>query len=86
MLSSTIHFGPFRLTPAARLLECEGASVAMGSRALDLLIALTESPGKTLSTRELMQRVWPDQTVEIGNLRVHLTALRKALGASADGQ
>ena len=36
-----------------------------------------------MNRRELMDRVWPDVTVDESNLRAHITGLRKALG---DGQ
>ena len=37
-----ISFGPFRLMPAQRLLLHAGKAVPLGSRALDILIALVE--------------------------------------------
>jgi hypothetical protein len=37
--------GPFRLTPGKRLLEKEGLPVAIGSRALDILITLVNHAG-----------------------------------------
>ena len=83
MTSVTIRFGPFRLKPAERLLERDGASVPLGSRALDLLIALVERAGEVVSRRELIDRVWPDLVVEEANLRVHVASLRKVLGEGA---
>ena len=77
-------FGPFRLFAAERLLKQDGESVAIGSRALDLLITLIEQAGKVVSHKELIARVWPDVTVEDANLRVHIAALRKALGDGRD--
>ena len=84
MTAKSVQFGPYRLTPAERRLERAGAPVALGGRALDLLIALVERPGEVVSRRELMDRVWPEVTVEEGNLRVHVAGLRKAL-ADGDG-
>jgi predicted ATPase/DNA-binding winged helix-turn-helix (wHTH) protein len=85
MSGVVIRFGPHRLFPAERRLEREGRSVALGSRALDLLIALAERAGEVVPRRELMDRVWPDLTVEEANLRVHVAGLRKALGDGAEG-
>lgn len=78
-------FGPFRLLPAARLLERNGVPVPIGGRALDLLIALVEQAGDVVSSRDLLARVWPGVVVDPGTLRVQLTALRKALGDSPGG-
>ena len=78
-------FGPFRLAAATRLLYRDGEEVAVGSRQLDVLIALVERSGEVLSQRELMQRAWPNLVVEGVNLRVHIGHLRKILGDGRDG-
>jgi predicted ATPase/DNA-binding winged helix-turn-helix (wHTH) protein len=75
-----LSFGPFRLLPAQHLLLDSGKPVSLGSRALDILIALAERAGELVSNDELIARVWPDTFVEEGNLRVHVAALRRALG------
>jgi predicted ATPase/DNA-binding winged helix-turn-helix (wHTH) protein len=75
-----ICFGPFRLSTTERLLEKGGEPVQLGSRALDILIALVERPAEVVSKKELIARVWPDLVVDEGSLRFHILALRKALG------
>lgn len=78
-------FGPFRLSPARREIERDGVPLALGDRALDILIALVERPGEIVSHRDLTARVWRDLVVTPGNLRVHMSALRKALGDGRGG-
>lgn len=73
-------FGAFRLMPVERRLERDGEPVTLGSRALDILIALAEKPGEVLSKNELLRKAWPDLTVDESNLRFHIAGLRKALG------
>ena len=73
-------FGPFQLMPAQRMLLDDGKPVRLGSRALDILIALVEHAGETISREQLIARTWPDTVVDDGALRVHIAALRKALG------
>jgi DNA-binding winged helix-turn-helix (wHTH) protein len=80
-----ISFGAFRLLPNRRLLTKAGREVRVGSRALDILIALLEHPGKLVTRRELMERVWPDTVVVEANLNVNIAALRRALGDGQDG-
>jgi DNA-binding winged helix-turn-helix (wHTH) protein len=80
-----ICFGPFRLSVTERVLEKEGVRVRLGSRALDILIALVERPGAVVTKKELFSRVWPDLVVDEGNLRYHVSALRKALGVGGSG-
>ena len=75
-----VSFGPFHLNSAKRLLKRGGKPIRVGGRALDLLITLVERAGEVVGQRELISLIWPDVTVEDANLRVHLAALRKALG------
>jgi DNA-binding winged helix-turn-helix (wHTH) protein len=87
MLSkSQVCFGPFTLTPSERLLQRDGQPVRLGGRAFDILVALVESPGKTIRKTELIARVWPGMVVEEGSLRFHMVAVRKALGDGEDGK
>jgi predicted ATPase/DNA-binding winged helix-turn-helix (wHTH) protein len=78
-------FGPFRLFFAERLLKKAGEPLELGSRALDILIALVERAGEVVTRKELISRVWPDVIVDDANLRVHIAGLRKALGDGRDG-
>ena len=80
-----ICFGPFRLSVTERVLEKEGVRVRLGSRALDILIALVERPAEVVTKKELFAIVWPDLVVDDGNLRYHVLALRKALGEGRSG-
>ena len=79
-------FGSFRLNPAQRMLSEDGAPVRLGGRALDILAALTERAGETISKEELIARAWPETVVEEAALRVHVAALRKALGDGHAGK
>jgi predicted ATPase/DNA-binding winged helix-turn-helix (wHTH) protein len=80
---TNLQFGPFELSSKERLLRRGGEVLPLGSRALDILIYLAGRPGEVISKQELIDHVWPDVTVEDGSIRVHVAAIRKALG---DGQ
>ena len=79
-------FDGFTLDPSRRVLARDGDEVALGSRALDLLITLVEQAGEILSRDHLTSRVWPRTVVEESSLRVHMAALRRALGDGQDGR
>jgi DNA-binding winged helix-turn-helix (wHTH) protein len=81
--ASSILFGPFELNSSERTLRKADDVVPLGGRAFEILLALLDRPGEIVSKSDLIAKVWPDVTVEEGSLRVHLSALRKALG---DGQ
>ena len=91
--SFEIHFGPFQLLPQRHLLLKHGQPVALGSRALTLLIALASRPGELLEKNRLLGIAWPKTVVEECNLRTQIKTLRRALGgdesvyiATAPGQ
>src|SRR6476660_96975 len=73
-------FGSFRLLPDQRLLTEGDKPVRIGSRTLDLLIALVDRPGELVSKEELMALVWPNTHVEPCNLSVQIARLRHILG------
>ena len=85
MDDAAFTFGSFRLDPAERLLLKEGKPLRLGSRALEILVILVERAGETVLKDQLLRRVWPDTIVDEGALRVHLAALRKALGDGREG-
>jgi DNA-binding winged helix-turn-helix (wHTH) protein len=79
-----LAFGPFRLDPRRPVLQQAGQPVRVGSRALELLIVLVERAGETVSTDELLARVWPSE-VRLVTLRAHIASLRKILGDGKPG-
>jgi DNA-binding winged helix-turn-helix (wHTH) protein len=83
MDGDAISFGPFRLLAAQRLLLDGEKPVRLGSRAFDILAALIERAGEVVGKEELIARAWPQTFVEESNLKIQVSALRRALG---DGQ
>src|ERR1700745_2087248 len=79
-IQRNLQFGPFELSSRERVLLRSGVVLPLGSRALDILIYLAERPGEVIGKNELIDRVWSDVKVEEGSLRVHVAAIRKALG------
>src|SRR5882757_7054951 len=78
-----ISFGPYRLLAAQRLLLERDKPVRLGSRAFDVLAALVERAGEVVGKEQLIARAWPHTFVEESNLKIQVSALRRALG---DGQ
>jgi predicted ATPase/DNA-binding winged helix-turn-helix (wHTH) protein len=83
MDGQAISFGPFRLFAEQRLLLEGDRPVRLGSRAFDILAALVERPGEVVGKEQLIARAWPQTFVEESNLKIQMSALRRALG---DGQ
>lgn len=80
-----LRFGPYVFHLRQRLILDGDRPLRMGGRALDILRVLVERAGQVVSKDELIACVWPTSVVEDINLRVHIAALRRALG-EADGQ
>ncbi len=73
-------FGPFSFDPDRRTLTRDGQGTELGQRACTLLQALLAAQGQPVARATLLDEVWPDTTVEEGNLTVQIAALRKLLG------
>jgi DNA-binding winged helix-turn-helix (wHTH) protein/tetratricopeptide (TPR) repeat protein len=80
------QFGKFRFDPANHLLLSEDNPVSLTPKAFDVLLVLVENGRRLTSKEELMQKVWPDSFVEEANLTVNISALRKLLGKTEDGE
>ena len=75
------EFGRVRVLLRQRQLLADGVPVELGTRAFDLLVVLLEADGSLVTSEELVGRVWPGIVVSEGNLKVQVSALRRALGA-----
>ena len=78
---AALEFGRFRVLLRQRQLLADGLPVDLGTRAFDLLLVLLKADGALVTKNELLDRVWPDTVVSEENLKVQISALRKALGA-----
>src|ERR1700746_3392599 len=81
-----LSFGPFELSIGNRLLTNGAKVVPLGARAMDLLLALVEQASKVCGSRTLIERVCTKRGPEPVSLRVHISALRKALEQSDPGR
>src|SRR5689334_9472014 len=81
---AALEFGRFRVLLRQRQLLADGVPVELGTRAFDLLLVLLEADGLLVPKAELVSRVWPGIVVSEENLKVQISALRKALGADRD--
>ena len=76
-----LEFGEYRLRERERELIGPTGAIELSSRAFDLLRALLAEPDAVLSKDALFEAAWPGMIVEDNTLQVHMSALRKALGA-----
>jgi DNA-binding winged helix-turn-helix (wHTH) protein len=81
---AALEFGRFRVQLRQRQLLADGVPVELGTRAFDLLLVLLEADGLLVTKEELLGRAWPGIVVSEENLKIQVSALRKALGADRD--
>jgi DNA-binding response OmpR family regulator len=83
------QLGSSRRGPQIRAFSCDVATASAacrrgsdepGTRAFDLLLVLLDADGSLVTKDELISRVWPGIVVSEENLKVQVSALRKALG------
>ena len=78
------EFDGFRLQPdRRRLLGRDGQPVELRGKAFDLLLYLVERRGELVEKGVLMEALWPGVIVHENNLNQAMSALRQALGESA---
>ena len=76
------EFEDFVLDPSRRTLECKGAEIAIGDRAIGVLIELVSSAGRMVGKRDLLDTVWDDVVVGEDNLTKAVGEIRSVLGDS----
>lgn len=85
MSGRAISFGPFLLHAEQRLLLEGDRQVRLGGRAFDILASLVERAGEVVGKEQLIARAWPQTYVEESNLKIQMSALRRALGEGGGG-
>jgi TolB-like protein/DNA-binding winged helix-turn-helix (wHTH) protein len=83
-MSHVYRFGPFALDSRRRTLSRADTPVSLTPKAFDVLLFLAQNPNRLVTKEELLHAVWGDTFVEEGNLKQHISHLRKALGDNAE--
>ena len=76
-----ISFGQFILQRNERRLLANNKPLLLGARAFDVLTVLLENAGQLVTKQRLFDQVWSGTVVEENNLQVHVSTLRRLLGA-----
>lgn len=82
-VARSYEFGPFHLDGARRSLLRADEVLPLSPKAFEMLVLLVEHQGQVLEKDQLLEWLWPDSVVEEANLTVTISALRKALGETA---
>jgi TolB-like protein len=81
--SPVYRFGSFVLDVPDGSLRRDGAHIPLTPKQFDLLVALVSNAGRLVGKDALLRAVWPDVSVEEGNLTKGIFSLRQILDAGA---
>jgi DNA-binding winged helix-turn-helix (wHTH) protein/tetratricopeptide (TPR) repeat protein len=81
-LPGLYEFGPFLIDKRRRLLRRGDETVAITPKAFDVLTLLVANHGQIVEKGTILEAVWPQTSVEEGNLTVNISLLRRLLGDS----
>lgn len=76
---SLYKFGSLILDVERRVITRDGEPLQLGPKVVETLLALIERSGQLVTKAELLDRVWPDSSVQEGTLAQHICIARKAL-------
>ena len=79
-------FGSYRLNTQTYELHCGGDLCRMDTRAFEVLRYLIEHRDHTVSRNELLENLWPDQSVSEGLVTNCIATARRAIGDSGGEQ
>ena len=83
MGAAPLTFDGYRADLETRRLFRGGEALDLSPKAFDFLVLLLHHRGQVMDKAELMRLLWPDTFVDESNLNVHISAIRKALGETA---
>lgn len=83
MPASRFQVGPWLADPAANELVRDGETVRVEPKMIEVLVALAERPGETVTRDDLLERVWPGMVVTEDALSGAVSKLRRVLGDDA---
>jgi DNA-binding winged helix-turn-helix (wHTH) protein len=79
-------FGPYELDAKAHWLSRNGVTVSVPARHLDVLLCLVARRGMVVSKDTLVEAGWRDVAVTDNSVEQAVSALRRLLGAEAQGE
>lgn len=79
MAGPAYEWGAWRFEPTECKLLRGGEVVSLHAKSLDVLTTLLKRAPRLVTKEEIFAAVWPDASVEEGNIAFHIAALRKAI-------
>ena len=58
-MQQAVTVGSWLVDPSLNNMSCEGKTLRLEPKVMEVLLCLAEHPGETLSKEQLFQAVWP---------------------------
>jgi DNA-binding response OmpR family regulator len=78
--TGVLRAGPITIDHERRLVTVDGSEVELTVREYDLLHLFVSNPGRVLSRRYILDRVWGHELYDENNVEVYVRYLRRKLG------
>src|SRR5215813_13343109 len=82
-MKKSLKVGSWIVDPSLNSMSCEGRTVRLEPKVMEVLLCLAQHPGETLSKEQLLQAVWPNVVVIEGVLKRCIAELRRAFDDDA---
>src|ERR671923_9694 len=79
---AVVNSGPLTVDRERRLVTMNGDAVELTVKEYDLLLLFVSHPGRVLSRRFILDRVWGHEFYDENNVEVYIRYLRRKLGDS----
>src|SRR5499427_4149429 len=83
LVQKSLRVGSWIVDPSLNSMSCEGRSIRLEPKVMEVLLCLAQHPGETLSKEQLFQAVWPNIIVTEGVLKRCIAELRRAFDDDA---
>jgi TolB-like protein len=83
LVQKSLRVGSWIVDPSLNSLSCEGRSLRLEPKVMEVLLCLAQHPGETLSKEQLFQAVWPNIIVTEDALKRCIAELRRAFDDDA---
>ena len=84
-MADSYRIGPFVLDVDKRVLTQDGTPLALGRRAVAVLIEIVRAAPDYVPKSRILEAAWPGVVVEENNLAVQVSSIRRVLAAASDG-
>src|SRR6516165_10319654 len=83
LVQKSLRVGSWIVDPSLNSMSCEGRSIRLEPKVMEVLLCLAQHPGETHSKEQLFQAVWPNTVVTEDVLKRCIAELRRAFDDDA---